>query len=122
MDWILYWSAGWLGGLLPTFLISRLLLWFMKTWDGGTRRLVCAHGFSFLFVILIGGLGMANGGNFAGLEAAISFSIPQAFWFGVDFLRHRKGLPIDPRESSPYPKGYDPLGRESPPPREQKGL
>ncbi|TIR16654.1 MAG: hypothetical protein E5X34_25300 [Mesorhizobium sp.] len=32
-----------LGALVPTFLLSRLLLWITKRWNGGMPRLLLVH-------------------------------------------------------------------------------
>jgi hypothetical protein len=32
-----------IGGLAPTFLFSRLLLYILRRWNGRARRLVVAH-------------------------------------------------------------------------------
>ena len=79
-----------IGGLIPTFLVSRLLLWLMRSWEGGISRLVVAHIFSWLVAAFIGGLGMADGGAFAGFRAAILYLVPQGVWFLLDFLRHKR--------------------------------
>ncbi len=79
------------GGLIPTVLISRLLLWITRSWNGGIPRLVLANGVSLLAVALIAGMGMADGGAFAGAEAAILYVPPQAVWLTFDLVRHWRG-------------------------------
>jgi len=32
--------GAFVGGLIPTLLISRLLLWLFRSWDGGATRLL----------------------------------------------------------------------------------
>lgn len=89
-----------IGGLIPTFLVSRLLLWLMRSWDGGISRLVVAHIFSWLVAAFIGGLGMADGGAFAGFRAATLYAVPQGVWFLFDFVRHKRKL----RQSAKSPE------------------
>lgn len=36
-------AAMLLGALVPTFLLSRLLLWITKRWNGGVPRLLLVH-------------------------------------------------------------------------------
>jgi len=78
------------GGLVPTFLVSRLLLWLMRSWQGGVQRIALAHAVSLLLAALIGGMGMADGGSFAPLEAALAYSVPQGVWCLFDFVRHAR--------------------------------
>jgi hypothetical protein len=85
--------AEWVGALLPTFLISRLMLWLMRSWDGGVRRLIMAHMVALLIATLIGGMGMADGGAFAAAKAFMVFAPPQAVWLTADWLRRRAGKP-----------------------------
>ena len=81
-----------IGGLIPTFLVSRLLLWIMRSWDGGIARLAVVHTFSWFVMAFVGGMGMADGGAFAGIEAAMLYFAPQAVWLLVDILRHKRKL------------------------------
>src|SRR5262249_33315261 len=78
------------GALVPTFLISRLVLWLLRSWDGKAQKLMVAHGVSLLLISFIAGIGMADGGAFAGLHALGVYWIPQAAWFIVDVVRYQK--------------------------------
>ena len=80
-------GAQLIGALVPTFIVSRLLLWAMRSWDGGVTRLLVANGGSWLVAAFLGGLGMADGGAFAGLQAAALYFVPQTLWFGLDVWR-----------------------------------
>jgi murein DD-endopeptidase MepM/ murein hydrolase activator NlpD len=75
------------GALVPTFLLSRLLLWLTKRWDGGRGRYFTIHFGSLLIAALIGGMGRADGGAFAPIEAAGVYAIPQVIWLIVDLVR-----------------------------------
>jgi hypothetical protein len=55
---------------------------------GRFTRLVHRPPLSWLVATFIGGLGIADGGAFAGLQAADAYALPQAVWFMVDILRH----------------------------------
>jgi hypothetical protein len=69
--------AFFLGALVPTFALSRLMLWLMKSWNGGRRRLIVVHAFALLIASFVGGMGMADGGTFAGLRAMTQYALPQ---------------------------------------------
>ena len=81
--------ATMIGALVPTFALSRLTLWMLKTWNGGAQRLIVAHVFALLIATLIGGMGMADGGAFAAPQALATYVLPQAVWFFADLYRHR---------------------------------
>lgn len=78
------------GALVPTILLSRLGMWMLKGWDGGNRKIVVAHLISLLICSLIGGMGMADGGAFAGIQALMVYLIPQAFWAVAEMYRERQ--------------------------------
>lgn len=77
-----------IGALFPTLLLSRLFLWLTRKWDGGVVRLLAVHGTSLLVVAFAGGVGMADGGAFAGIDAGKSYFLPQALWLTVDLVLH----------------------------------
>ncbi len=87
------WFALTLGAMIPTFLISRLYLWVMKSWDGGTRRLLVVHGSALLTACLVGGMGYADRGAFAALTAFLIYALPQGLWLWFDYARLRKARP-----------------------------
>lgn len=77
-----------IGALVPTFLISRVLLFATRGWTGGGyRRLALCHAGSLLIASFIGGMGMADGGAFAGVEALLAYALPQAVWLVFDAWR-----------------------------------
>jgi formylglycine-generating enzyme required for sulfatase activity len=78
-----------IGALVPTFLVSRLLLWLLRGWNAGLGRLAFAHILSLLICALIAGMGRADGGAFAPLEAGLAYLLPQGVWFVVDVIRAR---------------------------------
>ena len=83
--------ADFVGGLIPTFIISRMLMWVMRSWNGGVSRLLLIHSISLLIISFIGAMGMADGGAFAGARAAALYAVPQIVWFLADLWRHRSG-------------------------------
>lgn len=76
-----------LGALVPTFLISRLVLWTMKRWNGGALRLVVGNLFSALICGALGGLGYADGGPFS-WDAFAGYAAIQIVWLTVDIGRY----------------------------------
>jgi formylglycine-generating enzyme required for sulfatase activity len=78
-----------IGALVPTFLVSRLLLWLLRGWNAGLGRIAFAHTLSLLICALIAGIGRADGGAFAPLEAGLAYLLPQGAWFVVDLIRAR---------------------------------
>lgn len=89
--------GAFVGGLIPTLLISRLLLWLFRSWDGGATRLLVAHATSLILISFIAGMGMANGGAFAGASAVLTYALPQALWLIVDFVR--RGANVSPQST-----------------------
>jgi hypothetical protein len=75
-----------IGGLIPTLLISRLLLLITKKWPKSTQKLLTIHAISLIMCSLIGGMGMADGGAFVPLIAASMYAIPQVVWLVIDVL------------------------------------
>lgn len=98
------------GALIPTFLISRLALWLLRTWDGGTSRLIAVHAASLLLISFVAGIGMADDGAFAGVRAITTYSLPQAVWLIVDLVRfaHRNPAPQpqDVKQDDPVPGAH----------------
>lgn len=76
-----------LSALVPTFLLSRLLLWIMRSWDGGYSRIWLAHAVSFLIAFVLAGYGYGNGARFAADIAIALYGPAQLFWALVDSFR-----------------------------------
>jgi|SRR5271155_3203028 len=79
-----------IGALLATYLLSRLLFWLVKSWDGGTRKVVLVHAMSLTICGLLGGMSFAADGAFAGAYALTVYAVPQFIWMAIDLLRLRK--------------------------------
>ena len=82
--------AQFLGGLVAVLLVSRLIFWGMKRWNGGARRILLGH---LLTLILVGGaagFGEGDGDSFA-YRASLSYVGPVLFWVLLELavLRHR---------------------------------
>ena len=76
-----------IGALIATFLISRLILFIMLKWNGGPNRIIIAHVGSLLVASFVGGIGMADGGAFAGVRALTIYVGPQILWLILDLWR-----------------------------------
>ena len=91
------------GALIATFLISRLCLWLLRGWDGGADKVLAAHVSSFVLTVLVAGIGMANGGPFDPMGAAVVYALPQVIWLIVDQARYSSrdaSLPTPAGESA----------------------
>jgi len=77
-----------LGALIPTFIVSRITLWMLRTWQAKFSRLLFAHSVSLLVVAFVAGTGMANGCGFVGIDAAAMYFLPQVVWLCIDSVRH----------------------------------
>ena len=75
------------GALIPTFSVSRLLLWIMRGWSGGDARPLVAHGGTLLITGFLAGMGMADGGAFAGMQAVLLYAPACILWWVVDRIR-----------------------------------
>ena len=85
------WVVSFIGALLPTFAISRLFLVLTNTWEGGTRRLLVIYVITIGACALIGGMGAADGGAFAPIQAAAQYAPACLTWFLFDWWReHRR--------------------------------
>jgi hypothetical protein len=82
--------GAFIGALVATYLFSRLLFWFVKGWDGGSRKVILVHAMSLIVCGLLGGMGFAADGAFAGAYAISVYAVPQFAWMVVDLLRLRK--------------------------------
>lgn len=85
------------GGLIPTGLVSRVLLWVLRRWGEQKPKLFLAHGVSLIVCVLLGTIGF---GSFA---RSLWYTLSQAVWLEFDFWRRRRNakpasLPTNPFE------------------------
>ena len=76
-----------IGSFLSVGAVSRIFLFILRSWNGGTAKVLVAHAFCYAVLVLIAGAGMADGGAFAPLQAAGKLFLPQAIWFAIDVVR-----------------------------------
>lgn len=82
-----------IGALLPTLLISRLILWLGKRMRGGAYPdLIIAHAISLAICFVISAFGAADGGPPKWM-AGFAYLLPQLFWLIFDLVRKTKGKP-----------------------------
>lgn len=75
--------------LVLTLLLSRLALWVLSKWQAGTSKILIANATSFLFVILIGVLGLVRTKlQFA--DDIKGYAISQVIWIVLDIRQYRK--------------------------------
>ena len=79
-----------IGGLMATFLVSRLIMRVFRSWNERYKKITIVHLLSFLIICLVAGMGMADGGAFAPLLAGSKYLIPQAIWFFYDIYLLKK--------------------------------
>jgi hypothetical protein len=75
------------GGLVATYLLSRLCLWaaakFNRSWPG----ILAAHGGSLALATIVAGYGYADGGPPQFFYAFSAYLLPQVVWLVVDLIR-----------------------------------
>jgi hypothetical protein len=76
-----------LGSLVPTFLVSRLFVWLMRSWQSPVGRAAIAAVATWLLTALLAGIGMADGGAFAGTRAGLLYAPACLIWFAFDWWR-----------------------------------
>lgn len=77
-----------LAALVPTFLISRLMLWLLKRWNGRYLRYIATHAISGALAVVLAAYGFADGGS-PDWDAGLVYLMAQTFWLGVDLLAFR---------------------------------
>ena len=95
-----------LTALLPTFVLSRVLLVFFWRADCGAPTIAACHVGSYLFCVLVGALGFAaggavDGGSKVGL-AALSFMLPQFLWMVSDIYKFEKKTQIQAQSADTH--------------------
>ena len=86
----MFWIAIWIGALLPTVIVSRLVLLALKRWDAGTTKLIIAYAISWVICVVITSFGAADGGPNNYLRGIINNTPPLALWMVLDFLVYRR--------------------------------
>ena len=82
--------GAFVGALVATFLVSRLLLWLAKPLGDTFWRIALAHGLTLAFAVLVGGYGLASGSDepqFA--KAALTYGPGVLLWLVVDLVGRR---------------------------------
>ncbi len=75
-----------IGGLAPTFLLSRIFVWLFRARRPVTFVLV--HIVSWLVAAAIAGWGASDGGPYR-WDAGFTYIVPQLFWLLVDLYRSK---------------------------------
>ncbi|TPI40943.1 hypothetical protein FJW07_06665 [Mesorhizobium sp. B3-1-9] len=82
-------AAMLLGALVPTFLLSRLLLWITKRWNGGVPRLLVVHVICGALAVVAAAYGYSHTGAPDWSRSPL-YVVAQLIWLIVDFLRGRR--------------------------------
>jgi hypothetical protein len=88
-----YWLGFFVGAFVATFLVSRLLLWLVKSWDGGTRKVIVVHALSLVVCVLLALVGGAGEGGSSSAIYAMGYAAPQLLWMLMD-LRNQRRLSV----------------------------
>lgn len=84
-------AAFFIAALVPTYVLSRVLLVFFWRADSGPSLIAGCHVGAYLFCVLVGAIGFAAGDPAAGapkvILAILSFALPQFGWLVMDLYR-----------------------------------
>jgi|SRR5665213_3324132 len=79
--------GGSIGALAGAFVLSRLLLWFLKRWDGGAQKVALVH----FVCLLVRGVGSEYGSGADGANTVVymisTYFLPQFIWVVFDLWR-----------------------------------
>ena len=67
--------------------------------DGGNLRIVVCHAVSLLLIAVIAGMGMADGGDFAGTKALLAYAPAQAVWLVINLI-YARGRRLNEKEAN----------------------
>jgi|GEM_PF-3096323 len=83
--------AFFIAALVPTYVLSRVLLVFFWRADSGPSLIAGCHVGAYLFCVLVGAIGFAAGDPVAGapkvMLGILSFALPQFAWLVLDLYR-----------------------------------
>lgn len=86
--------AFFIAALVPTYVLSRVLLVFFWRTDSGPSLIAGCHVGAYLFCVLIGAIGFAAGDPSVGgnkvMLAVLSFALPQFAWLVIDLYRFER--------------------------------
>lgn len=78
-----------LRALIVTLVLSRALLWGLRAWDGGTKRLLTVHALALIGAIFTCLDQLKQG--LPGLVSVLVLYVPmQLLWLAFDLVRHRR--------------------------------
>lgn len=91
---IWYFGGALIGAFVITFLLSRLALLILRSWNAGAMKLLVAHAATLATSWTISAFGNANGGPLD-WSAGIMYVPPVLVWLAVDILRRKDALATD---------------------------
>jgi hypothetical protein len=83
-----------IGAVIATFLLSRLVLWLGRKWIASPSEIVAAHAISLAVIFVGAGFGAADGGPFR-TDAVLTYLIPWSGWLIFDLVRRDTRLRRD---------------------------
>ena len=83
-----------LGGLIPTYVLSRLFLFLVRKAFSvrDVIQIAIAHSSSLVTATVIGGFGLSSGGEPLFIQALLTYIIPQMIWVIFDMYKLIKVL------------------------------
>jgi hypothetical protein len=73
--------------IVPTFLVSRLLLWITKRWSDSAVKLIVVHCAALGLCVLVGSWVLVGTGSEPVIAALALFAPGQLAWFLIDTFR-----------------------------------
>jgi hypothetical protein len=90
-------------GILPAWVVSRLVLWALRAWQGGPTRLIVGHAVSWVLCSLAAAPLFEVSDQPYGLRAAVVLAFPQLCVLLFDAVRQHRPQPSE-GESRSAPK------------------
>lgn len=84
-------AGEFLGGLIVTYLASRLILWILRKYERSLEIFAAAHLLALMMVTILAAVSdsfVGGGVDIVGRLAA--YTLPQIVWFSVDVLRQAR--------------------------------
>jgi hypothetical protein len=102
--------ASWIGALVPTGILTFVLLWFLQRLKASRpARVLLANAGSLTIATVLAAFGLAYDGAPKFAEAAVGYAVPQILWLAISALifgraaraaagslEHRPRLPLRP--------------------------
>jgi hypothetical protein len=108
----MYEAGALTGAFIASFLLSRLAMWLLRSWDGGYAKALAANGAALGLAWLVAGFGFSDGHGW-NAAAGLNYLPASIFWLVVDLVRQRPARPASP-QPAPRPATAWPKDRSKP--------